>query len=251
MRILITNDDGIQAKGIQTLWKELAGIGEVFVAAPDVEKSAMSQAITVHHPIRVDKYCLEEEGLCGWKIGGTPTDCIKIAVEALMDKKPDIIVSGINHGSNMGTDVLYSGTVSAAIEGALHGIPAVAVSLDGWSHYDFRPAAQFISKLIKKVENTRIASNTLLNVNVPALSAEQINGVEITKLGVRQYENVFEKRRDPRGRVYYWMGGNVIAHNNDDDSDISAVERGKISITPIHFDLTDYAMIKALQEWDL
>jgi 5'-nucleotidase len=251
LRILLTNDDGIGATGIQTLWHELAKIADVVVVAPDVERSATSQAITVHSPIRVDKYCFDNPRICGWRIGGTPADCVKIALEALMTEPPDIVVAGINHGPNLGTDVLYSGTVSAAIEGALHGLPAIAVSLDASDNYDFQPAAEFTSKLVQNIANRSLPPNTLLNVNIPAISSALIDGVAITKLGVRQYENSFECRYDPRGRMYYWIGGNVMDIENDDDSDIAAIKMSKISVTPIHFDLTNYGIMNLLQSWDL
>ncbi len=251
MRILLTNDDGIDATGIQVLWQELLKIAEVVVVAPDVERSAASQAITVHSPIRVDKYCNEDSRLCGWRIGGTPADCVKIALETLIGEKPDFVVSGINHGPNLGTDVLYSGTVSAAIEGALHGIPAVAVSLNSWGSYDFKPAAEFTARLLQDIFHRSLPPNTLLNVNVPALPAEQIDGVAISKLGVRQYANIFEPRLDPRGRTYYWMGGKVVENVNDADSDIVAINMSKISVTPIHFDLTNYGIMDMLKSWNL
>ena len=251
MRILLTNDDGIDAAGIQTLWQELLKIAEVIVVAPDVERSAASQAITVHSPIRVDKYCANDSRLCGWRIGGTPADCVKIAIETLISKKLDFVVSGINHGPNLGTDILYSGTVSAAIEGALHGIPAVAVSLDSWGTYDFKPAAEFTARLLQNSICRTLPVNTLLNVNVPALPSSQIDGVSITKLGVREYANVFEPRLDPRGRTYYWMGGNIVENENDANSDIVAIKKSKISVTPIHFDLTNYNMMEELQSWKL
>lgn len=251
MRILLTNDDGITAVGIQALWLELSKIATVVVVAPDIERSATSQAITVHSPIRVDEYSLGNSHFCGWRIGGTPADCVKIALESLMDKKPDIVVSGINHGPNLGTDVLYSGTVSAAIEGALHGIPAVAVSLDSWSNYDFKPAAEFTGRLLQNILNRSLPPNTLLNVNVPALPSQKIDGVAITKLGVRQYENIFEPRHDPRGRRYYWMGGNVVENENDANSDIIAIKMSKISVTPLQFDLTNYGMMDIIKSWNL
>lgn len=251
LRILLTNDDGIDAAGIQALWKELSKIAEVVVVAPDSERSATSQAITVHSPIRVDKYCSEGSSLCGWRIGGTPADCVKIALETLISEKQDFVISGINHGPNLGTDVLYSGTVSAAIEGALHGVPSVAVSLDSWESYDFTPAAEYTSKLIQNIARRSLPPNTLLNVNVPALPTEQIDGVAVTKLGVREYANIFEPRRDPRGRTYYWMGGNIVENENDPDSDIVAVNMSKISITPIHFDLTNYGIMDILKSWEL
>lgn len=251
MQILLTNDDGIHAKGISALWHELSKIAEITVVAPDVERSATSQAITVHSPIRVDSFSFDNPRIRGWRVGGTPADCVKIAIEALMKSPPDIVVSGINHGPNLGTDVLYSGTVSAAIEGALHGIPAVAVSLDGGDDYNFGPAAEFTSKLVQNIANRSLPTNTLLNVNVPAVTADKMKGVAITKLGVRQYENSFERRSDPRGRMYYWMGGNIIDNENDDDSDIEAVKLSKISVTPVHFDLTNYNIMNLLQGWEL
>ena len=251
LRILLTNDDGIGAKGIQALWHELSNIAEIIVVAPDVERSATSQAITVHSPIRVDHYVFENSRVSGWKIGGTPADCVKIALGTLLTEPPDIIVSGINHGPNLGTDVLYSGTVSAAIEGALHGIPAIAVSLDGGGNYEFGPAAKFMSTLVQNMVKRSLPANTLLNVNVPAVPTVEMNGVAITKLGVRQYDNIFEGRKDPRGRMYYWLGGNIVDNENDEDSDIVAVGMAKISVTPIHFDLTNYDAINLVQSWNL
>lgn len=252
MRILLTNDDGIGALGIQALWQVLTDIADVYVVAPDIENSAMSQAITVHQPIRLDEYLLDGPVIKAWKIGGTPTDCVKIALEALLvDNMPDIIVSGINHGPNLGTDILYSGTVSAAIEAALHGLPAIAVSLDAYANYNFTVAARFIKKLVLEVVSHSLPLNTLLNVNVPALPATEITGVAVTKLGFRQYENTFERREDPRGRSYYWMGGNVFEADNAEDNDVNAVKQGKIAVTPIHFDLTNYPLIHTIADWKL
>jgi len=251
MHILLTNDDGIAAPGIQALWQELASIAEITVVAPDSERSAMSQAITVHHPIRVDKSSIAGANVQAWRVGGTPTDCVKIALEALLDKKPDIVVSGINNGPNMGTDVLYSGTVSAAIEGALHGIPAIAVSLACWHAADYVPAARFAAKAVQELLTRSLPPNTLLNINVPDLPQDKITGVEITKLGVIEYENTFERRMDPRGRTYYWMGGSQVDIENEDGTDVAALKNGKISVTPIHFDLTNYGIMHSLEEWNL
>jgi len=252
MRILLTNDDGIHALGIQALWKSLAEIAEVTVVAPSSERSAMSQAITVHHPIRVDEYCIDHPGICGWSIDGTPTDCVKIAVEAILDTLPDIVVSGINHGPNLGTDVLYSGTVSAAIEGSMYGLPAIALSLNSWEANDFSTAAAFACRIVKAVmEHQSLPPQTLLNVNIPAIPEQQIKGVKVTKLGVVQYANVFERRYDPRGRTYYWMGGKAIESDNSTDSDVTAVKEGFISVTPVHFDLTDYKLMDVLRDWRL
>lgn len=251
MLILLTNDDGINAPGIKALWEELSDIAEVQVVAPDSERSATSQAITVHHPIRVDNYNIDHAKVSAWRISGTPTDCVKIAIEALLSERPDIVVSGINQGPNLGTDVLYSGTVSAAIEGALHSIPSVAVSLDSWKDSDFRPAARFTKKIIQKLIHNPLPPNTLLNVNVPAVSGAETADVAITKLGVREYDNTFDKRKDPWGRTYYWMGGKLIDSDNDPDTDVIALKAGKISVTPIHFDLTNYTIMDMLKKWHL
>jgi len=254
IHILVTNDDGIYAPGIKMLWQELSRIGKVAVVAPDSERSATSHAITVNHPIRVDEFCVAKDNICGWRISGTPSDCVKIAVEALLPEPPDVIVSGINQGPNLGTDVIYSGTVSAAIEGAMHGIPSLAISLDSWlpsTADDFRPAAVFAVRLVQLLQDHALPPNTLLNVNVPALPEDRIQGVAITKLGVIRYKNTFEKRQDPRGRIYYWMGGDVMDTANEPDSDVEAVKSGKISVTPIHFDLTNYAIINLLKGWDI
>ncbi|WP_371370959.1 5'/3'-nucleotidase SurE [Sporomusa aerivorans] len=253
MHILLTNDDGIMAPGINALWRELSPFFRISVVAPDSEKSASSQAITVHHPIWVDKHPIDNYNICAWRVGGTPTDCVKVALEALLiDDRPDIIISGINHGSNLGTDVLYSGTVSAAIEGALHGLPAIAVSLDcSWEPFDFSPSAKAARKIIEAVMNNTLPPNTLLNVNVPALPEHELQGISITKLGIRNYENTFERRLDPRGRTYYWMSGRISESENDADSDIMAVKAGKISVTPVHFDLTNYGIMNILESWGL
>jgi 5'-nucleotidase len=251
LHILLTNDDGIHAPGIRALWEELVGFAKVTIVAPDSERSATSQAITVHHPIRVDEYTVGNPDIQAWRVSGTPTDCVKLALEAILPTYPDIVVSGINQGPNLGTDVLYSGTVSAAIEGALHGVPAIAVSLDTWKLFDFAPAARFTARLIQKTLCNALPLYTLLNVNVPAIPEMDLTGVAITKLGVRQYENTFERREDPRGRVYYWMGGSIVETANDLDSDVKAVSQGKVSVTPIHFDLTNYGLMNMLEDWKM
>lgn len=251
MKILITNDDGIFSAGIEALWRALVEFADVTIAAPDRERSAMSQAITVAQPILVDRYELDHPRVTAWKVGGTPTDCVKFALEAGKIDKPDVLVSGINHGPNIGTDVLYSGTVSAAIEGALHGIPSIAVSLDSWGGNGFETAASYAATLVKKIATEPLPAGTLLNVNVPALPAADIKGMAMTKLGQRLYANAFHERKDPRGRTYYWIGGTIIDAVNDADTDVAAVQAGLVSITPIHFDLTNYAVLKQLQEWTL
>lgn len=251
MYILITNDDGIYAPGIRALWTELAAVADIAVIAPASERSACSQSITVHHPIRVNEYRVDQPGIIAWSVDGTPTDCVKIALEALLPRRPDIVVSGINHGPNLGTDVLYSGTVSAAIEASLQGVPAVAVSLAAQRPDDFTAAARYTRQLVVKVlSQASLPQRTLLNVNVPPLAETLIKGVAITKLGTVNYDNVFEKRQDPRGRVYFWMAGSVVDAGNDPDSDVEAVKAGYVSVTPVHFDLTNYAILDMVKSWD-
>lgn len=243
MRILLTNDDGINAKGIHALIKELNTIAEIYVAAPDSEKSGTGHSITVFDPIKAVETKIP--GIKkGWLVGGTPVDCVKLAMSRLIKEKIDLVVSGINHGSNLGTDVLYSGTVSAAAEGVIMGAPAISVSLNSYrDDVDFDFSAQFTRRVIAAVMPEGIEKTTLLNINIPLLTPDEIKGVRITKLGSRNYDNLFEERLDPRGNTYYWLGGGVLKEEQHEDSDVYAVDRGYISITPIHLDLTDYNLM--------
>lgn len=249
MKVLLTNDDGIQAEGIQTLRRALEKIADVTVVAPSYERSATGHGITVHKPIRAEKVHLAGSTATHWSVVGTPADCVKLALEALMDWTPDLVVSGINHGSNMGTDVLYSGTVSAAIEGMVNGLPAIAVSLTDIAELDFTFAASFTAKLCSFLKLKGFPSDTLLNVNIPP--GEQFKGVRITKLGSRHYVNTVERRTDPRGREYFWLAGDVVNQEGDGSTDVDAVQKNFISISPLFFDLTNYAIIDNLKSWDL
>jgi 5'-nucleotidase len=244
MRILLTNDDGINAKGLHALINELNTIAEIYLVAPDHERSGTGHSITVFDPIKAVEARIA--GIKkGWVVGGTPVDCVKLAMARLITEKIDLVVSGINHGSNMGTDVLYSGTVSAAAEGVIMGAPAISVSLDTHSDdADFDFAAGFCRRIIAAVMPEGMEKNTLLNINIPFISPEQIKGVRITKLGMRNYDNLFEERRDPRGNIYYWLGGGVLEEAQHEDSDVYALEHGFCSITPIHLDLTDYRLME-------
>jgi len=244
MRILLTNDDGINARGIHALITELNTIAEIYVVAPDRERSGTGHSITVFDPIKAVEIKIPGTKK-GWVVGGTPVDCVKLAMARLVDEKIDLVVSGINHGSNLGTDVLYSGTVSAAAEGVIMGSPAISVSLNSYSgDADFSFSAQFTRRIITAVMPEGIEKTTLLNINVPALLPDDIQGVRITKLGARNYDNLFEERRDPRGNTYYWLGGGVLEEEQHQDSDVYAVEHSCISITPIHLDLTDYRLME-------
>ncbi|MCL4425179.1 MAG: 5'/3'-nucleotidase SurE [Firmicutes bacterium] len=253
MRLLLTNDDGIHAEGLQSLRQVLSAspMMEVFTVAPDRERSASGHAITMHRPLLVDEIKTNGRRERAWAVGGTPADCTKLAVEAILEERPDVVISGINRGPNLGTDVFYSGTVSAAIEGAMYGLPALAVSLTAFEGLDYTFAAHFVRHLLGYLPQLSLKPRILLNVNIPAVEPSQINGVRFTRLGVRQYRNVFDRRLDPRGRVYYWLAGELLDPDNDPDSDVIAIKNNFISITPIHLDLTSHQTLYDLQQVEI
>ncbi|HHU69396.1 MAG TPA: 5'/3'-nucleotidase SurE [Thermoanaerobacterales bacterium] len=253
MIVLITNDDGIYSEGIKLLAKKFSSFGKVFVIAPDRERSAISHAITFHHPIRVEEVNFGENNIKAWSANGTPADCVKLALDILLPQKPDIIISGINRGANLGNDIFYSGTVSAALEGTLSGIPSIAVSLsikNNTKDYelDYTNAVNFTQKTALKVLESGVPSTTALNINVP--NTNSINGTAVTKLGRVQYKNCFVKRIDPRGKIYYWLSGDIIEETQDNDTDVWAVRNNYISITPITLNLTNYEFIEVMKNWD-
>ena len=253
MNILVSNDDGIAASGINILARTLAKTHNVYVVAPDRERSASGHSLTLHTPLRVEEL---EETKTGakrtWITTGTPGDCIKIAVNAILskDEQPDIIISGINHGPNLGADILYSGTVSCAMEGAMLGIPSIAVSLATMEaeYEDFIFPAQFINKFLNKIKNFKFPKKTILNVNIPKLAKEDISGIAITELGGRMFTDDYEKRIDPRGKTYYWMAGELINNLEGDNTDIVAVRSNKISITPITYEMTRKETVTSLND---
>lgn len=255
MIILLTNDDGIYAEGIQILGETLMQDENIslYFAAPDHERSATGHAITMHRPLRAEEVkFFHNSALKGWSVNGTPSDCVKLAVEYLLPQKPDLVISGINRGSNLGTDILYSGTVSAAIEAIILGIPAMAVSLTEQKEPDFRFAANFTLRLLKMVSCSNLPNNTLLNINVPGKTRKEIAGVAVTRLGLRHYRNAFQERIDPRGKEYYWLAGEVVDSNEGEasDTDVAAVQNSYISVTPLHFDLTNYNLLNELRKLD-
>lgn len=252
MLILISNDDGIHAKGINVLRKALEPLGQIYVVAPDRPRSAAGLSITIHKPLRAEEVILEGSTAKGYAVNGTPSDCVKLAIEALLPAKPDIVVSGINKGPNLGTDVLYSGTVSAALEAVINEVPAVAVSLASWDSNDYDKAGEFAAKIVKIVHEKGLPSETLINVNVPPNEKLHADSqVYVTKLGKRRYQNVFEKRTDPRGKAYFWMGGEVLDLMAEPGTDIYAVNNGNISVTPLLFDVTNMNFINEVEEWNL
>jgi 5'-nucleotidase len=258
MRLLISNDDGVYALGIRTLANTLAEAGhQVTVVCPDRERSATGHGLTLHQPIRAEKIeSLFHPSVQVWACSGTPSDCVKLAIWALLDEPPELVLSGINHGANLGTDVLYSGTVSAAMEGLIEGFPSVALSLTSFSSRDFQPAADFACALVQQLAKHPLTL-TLLNVNVPPVERDQIRGAIVTRQGVRRYVDVFEKRVDPRGKTYYWLAGELLEDVEDPDvtdtapTDVEAIRENYITITPLHYNLTSPSGVKMAQEWTL
>jgi 5'-nucleotidase len=247
MRILICNDDGIHAPGISVLYSAVQEFGELHVIAPDVERSAAGHAITLADPIKSTP--VEKNGIFfGYAIGGTPADCIKLAVCAVLkDTPPDLVLSGINLGSNTGISVIYSGTVSAATEGVVLGIPGIAFSLCTYTKPEWEMAGRIARELTQKIIENPMPPNVLLNVNLPNLPYEQLKGIKVTRMGRSRFIEKFYKRLDPRGRTYYWLDGALEVHDDGDDIDIHAVRDGYVSITPIHLDLTAYDHLKTFQ----
>jgi 5'-nucleotidase len=249
VQLLCTNDDGILAHGLECLVQAASRLGDVTVVAPDREQSATSHSLTLHHPIRPLR-----RGEDRWQIDGTPTDCVMLAVEALMRNRPDWVLSGVNHGSNMGEDVLYSGTVAAAMEGMSLGIPAIALSFAGG---DLSADTALLSDQIE-ILHTLLAHimslpdfprDTLLNINLPPLPAAEVKGVRLTTLGRRVYSDSLMRMRDPWGREIFWIGGGSAEWSGRDDSDFLAVREGFISVTPLNLDLTHYEMLASSANW--
>lgn len=240
LRILLTNDDGFFAKGLQTLWRILTEDDsfEVIAVAPESQKSATGHSITLSEPLFITER--SENGLKGFSVRGNPADCVKLAIQGEIIRRPDLVISGINNGPNLGTDVFYSGTVSAAMEGVLLSIPSLAVSLANFNVDNYEDAAHFIRQFLLERSLTEVG---LLNINIPALPAESWRGIKFTKLGKAVYQNVFERRFDPHGRSYFWQAGS-LAPENDPDTDLYAIQENYVSITPMHADLTDYHRLK-------
>lgn len=246
MRILVTNDDGIGSPALAQLRRVLQPFGHVIVIAPDRNQSAMSQALTLHRPLR-----LHEVGEDTYSLDGTPTDCVLFAFHGKFTERPDLVVSGINHGPNMGEDVFYSGTVAAAIEGVLQGVPGVAASLVTRKPTDFREAADVVGTLVRQTLERGIEPRTLLNINIPFRPAAEWRGVRVTRLGSRVYDDTLVKKVDPRGRDYFWIGGEDPVWKPEDGTDFHAVDAGWVSVTPMKLELTDHARCADMQDWDL
>ena len=244
MHILVSNDDGYTAQGIETLAAALSTIADVTVVAPDRNRSGASNSLTLDNPLRVNQL---SNGF--YRVEGTPTDCVHLAITGLLDDEPDMVVAGINEGANLGDDVLYSGTVAAAMEGRFLGLPAIAISLVGQqaTHYD--TAAWVATKLVSQLQTSKLPANTILNVNVPDLPVDELTGFESTRLGYRHKAEPVVKEVDPRGRPLYWVGPAGEEQDAGPGTDFDAVRRGAVSITPIQIDLTHYKALDAVASW--
>ena len=260
MRLLISNDDGVYALGIRTLANAMAEAGhDVSVVCPDRERSATGHGLTLHQPIRAEVVeSVFHPAIQAWACDGTPSDCVKLALWALLDSPPELVLSGINQGANLGTEILYSGTVSAAMEGLIEGIPSIAFSLTSYSSKNFEGAAKFAKILVEQVAQKPLPDSMLLNVNIPAVESSQIKGVKFTRQGVRRYVDVFDKRVDPRGKTYYWLTGEVLEDVEPPKCfdlpenipiDVRVIRDNYISITPLYYNLTYPNGLKHLPEW--
>ncbi len=245
LNVLLSNDDGFFAPGLKALATTLEQFGEVMVAAPDRERSAVGHGITVHQPLRIQEKPLLPGMKRSFMTSGTPADCVKLAVQGLQ-WQPDVVVSGINRGANLGTDVLYSGTVSAALEGLLLGFPAIAVSLCGHDEDGYTMAAEVITRLLKN-DVLPLKPGALYNINVPVTAAGDVPKYRFTRQGTRIYDNIFERRQDPRGVPYFWLGGKPLPTEEDPEVDLTAIADGCVSITPLQPDLTNYGLLRALR----
>ncbi len=246
--ILVTNDDGITAPGIQNLVEAVKHLGKVVVVAPDKPQSGMGHAITIGQPLRLTKVKFFGD-VEAWQCSGTPVDCVKLAVDKVLHRKPDLCVSGINHGANHSINVIYSGTMSAAVEAAIESIPSIGFSLlDHSIDADFTAARKYAGMIVEEMLKSKLDKHTVLNVNFPAITADLIKGVKICRQAYAKYEEDFIERNDPNGRLYYWLTGEFVNFDEGTDTDVWALENGFVSIVPVQFDLTNYGLKTKLEE---
>ena len=249
--ILVTNDDGINAPGIRTLISVVKNIGDVIVVAPDSPQSGMGHAITINSTLHSSRITPKNSEIIEYSCSGTPADCVKLAINELMPRKPDLCVSGINHGSNSSINVIYSGTMSAAIEAGIEGVPAIGFSLLDYSwNADFSQSKDFIRKITLSALNNGIPKGVVLNVNIPAVKKSDIKGVKICRQAKAYWVEEFDKRKNPLGQEYYWLTGKFVNKDQGEDTDEWALKKNYISIVPVEFDLTAHHAIQGLNEWD-
>lgn len=246
--ILITNDDGITAPGIKNLVEAVKLLGKVVVVAPDKPQSGMGHAITIGQPLRMNKVDIFE-GIEAWQTSGTPVDCVKLAVDKILHRKPDICLSGINHGANHSINVIYSGTMSAAMEASIESIPSIGFSLMDYNiEADFDAARFFVNKIVSALLKQKLDKHLLLNVNIPAAKKELIKGIKICKQAYAKYEEDFDERKDPQGKKYYWLTGKFINFDKSSDTDVWALKNNYVSVVPVQFDLTNYKLKLQLEK---
>ncbi|MBL0714894.1 MAG: 5'/3'-nucleotidase SurE [Desulfosarcina sp.] len=248
MQILLTNDDGIYAPGIQALYRALGARHQVTVIAPDRERSAVGHGITLHQPLRAERVALNAH-YSGLAVNGTPADCVKLGIYEILTRPPDLVVSGINPGANVGINVNYSGTVAAAKEAALFGLPAMAASVQGRAGVHFEDAARCVAVLAETVIRQGLPKGTFLNINIPDIPYAEMAGIRVSRQGNGFFPDYFEKRTDPRNRTYYWQGGDRQVFDQDPDIDGFALETNFVSVTPIKCDMTDYDTLAQLRKW--
>ena len=248
MAILLVNDDGIYSPGLLALYKKFRDEYDVVIVAPDREQSSVGHAITLSDPVRIHEV-VQDGKFFGYAVSGTPADCVKLAVRVILKRPPNLIISGINQGANVGASLIYSGTVSAATEGTMLSIPSIAVSLDTRRpDADFSVAAEFTLEIAKKVLKFGLPAGVSLNINIPALPREKIKGIRITRQAITYFDDFFERRIDPQGRTYYWMSGTMVEIDRGEDSDLMALKEGYISITPIKYNLTAMEYFDSLKK---
>ena len=247
MNILVTNDDGILAPGLALLADVCREVGTVTVVAPDREQSGTSHSLTLHRPLRPAR---RPDG--AWQVDGTPTDCVMLAIQALMPERPRFVFSGVNHGPNMGEDVLYSGTVSAAMEAVTLGVPGIGISFSGSQPETLATYRDLLVMLVRRITSVPdFPEQMLLNINLPGVPASEVRGIQVTKLGSRYFSDSLTRMKDPWGREIFWIGGGTITWTGTENSDHLAVAEGYISITPLHMDLTNYSLIETVKKWSL
>ncbi len=245
--ILVSNDDGVHSSGITALHKAVQELGDAYIVAPDRERSAAGHSLTLHRPLKAEQI---RENV--FSINGTPTDCVTLGINKLLPRKPDLVVSGINRGANLGDDITYSGTVAAAIEGTIFGVPSIAFSLISGKHYHYETASLLATKIASYVLEHSLPFDTLLNVNVPNIRRQEIKGIKITRQGKRIYENSIQETLNPWGEKYYWLGGGRTFWEHGDEADMEAVQQNYVSITPIHLDLTNHGALTFLRDrWNV
>jgi len=250
--ILVTNDDSINAPGIRTLISVMKELGDVVVVAPDSPQSAMGHAITINSTLHINKLNNDPELQAEYSCSGTPVDCVKFAVNEILHRKPDLCVSGINHGSNSSINVIYSGTMSAAVEAGIEGIPAIGFSLLDYNwNADFEPCRKFVKKIAAEVLQKGLPDGVILNVNLPKLPESEIKGIKICRQAKAYWEEKFDKRTNPMGKDYYWLTGKFVNQDNGEDTDEWALAQGYVSVVPVQFDLTAHHAIQTLNSWGL